>query len=171
MWWRVERGGREWERVKGERNRRAFRALIERGEAQGVLAFDGDEAVGWCAVGPRSEFPRTERVRALTSAWDAGTWSVNCFFVPARQRGRGVASKLLAAAVELARKRGARTLEGYPLRSPKRGEIAAAFAWTGVVPMFERAGFACTLRGDSPREVWSIDTARRRPAPRRTAKA
>jgi GNAT superfamily N-acetyltransferase len=163
MWWRVERGGKAWESAKGARNKRAFRELVEAGRADGLLAFEGAEPVGWCALGPRAEFPRTERVKALKSAWDGATWSVNCFYIPAQQRGRGVATKLLAGAIELARKRGARTLEGYPLRSTG-GDIPAAFAWTGVVAMFERAGFECAQRTDSPRELWRLSLPAKRAA-------
>ena len=169
MWWRVERGGKLWEASKGEPNRRAFRRLVTDGKALGVLAFEGGEAVGWCCVGPRADFPRTERVKALKGEWDEGTWSVVCFFVPAKQRGRGVASRLLEAAVALARRHGARTLEGYPVRATKamRGApIPAAFAWTGVTPMFAAAGFERACAVESARELWKLALGPRRRAPK-----
>ena len=143
MYWRLPRGGELWQRSKGEPNKRAFRRLDEAGRVQGALAFSGGEPVGWCCVGPRADFPRTERIKALRAEWDEHTWSVNCFYIPTAWRGRGVASRLLAVAIELARAGGARTLEGYPVRAMNRGKakIAAAFAWTGVPGMFERCGF------------------------------
>lgn len=169
MWWRVPKGGAAWERAKGEVNRRAFRTLVESGAARGVLAFESAEPVGWCCVGARSEFPRAERVKAIKSDWDAATWSVTCFFIPARARGRGVARALLAAAIEMARKGGARTLEGYPVRATgnSRALIPAAFAWTGVVRMFEGAGFErAGPRG--ARELWTRRLAPARARARRT---
>jgi predicted GNAT family acetyltransferase len=157
MYWRLPRGGSLWEEQKGAKNQRAFRRLVEAGEVHGVLAFDGEVPVGWCCIGPRGTFPRIERTRALaTLPWDERTWSVTCFYVPARQRGRGVASALLAAAVKAARARGAKVLEGYPVVSSKGkgAEIPAAFAWTGVPEVFARAGFRDESEPGATRPVW-----------------
>jgi len=146
MTWRVPRGGKLWDSVKGEPNRRAFRKLVAAGSAQGVLAFAaGDEqhAVGWCSVDRRAAFPRLANMPSLATDWDERTWSVTCFFLRPGWRGRGVGTALLAAAVELARAEGARRLEGYPAKPLAGGaRMPAAFAWTGLPAMFERAGFA-----------------------------
>ncbi len=75
MWWRVPMGGKVWEAAKGVPNREAFRSLVQSGRASGVLAFDGDRPVGWCAVGPRADFPRLERSKALARPWSDTTWS------------------------------------------------------------------------------------------------
>ncbi len=141
MWWRVPMGGKAWEAAKGAPNRAAFRALVESGQASGVLAFDGDVPVGWCAAGPRAAFPRLERSKALARGWSARTWSLNCLFVPARRRGQGIARALVAAAVALARRGGAGEIEAYP-QALRRGERqAGAFVWTGVPSLFEPLGF------------------------------
>ena len=68
MWWRVPMGGKTWDAAKGAPNRAAFRALVESGQATGVLALDGDTPVGWCAIGPRAMFPRLERSQWLVRA-------------------------------------------------------------------------------------------------------
>jgi GNAT superfamily N-acetyltransferase len=148
MWWRVPRGGKLWEESKGEPNRRAMAKLVKAGRVHGILAFADGEPVGWCCVGPRADFPRLERTKAFAGDWDAGTWSVTCFYVPARWRRQGLAGKLLDAVVDLARELGARNLEGYPVK-PARGagaSVPATFAWTGVEPLFERRKFKA--RGD-----------------------
>ncbi len=106
MGWRVPMGGRTWDAAKGEPNRRAFRTLVESGEAGGVLAFAGDEPLGWCAIAPRAQFPPIDRSKALAREWHHGTWSLNCLFVPSRARGHGVGSALVAAAIDLARSSG-----------------------------------------------------------------
>lgn len=140
MTWRV-RSGRAWEAAKGEPNRRAFRRLVEAGRVFGALAFDGDEPVGWCNVGPRADYERLLNSRVLATPSPA-TWAVTCFYIPAARRGQGVASALLRHAVDLARRHGAPALEGYPVEpTGKGGRIPAAFAWTGVRSLFERAGF------------------------------
>jgi GNAT superfamily N-acetyltransferase len=50
-----------------------------------------------------------------------------------------VATALLEAAIAAAREDGATVLEGYPVVSA--GRQAAAFVWTGTVPLFEKFGF------------------------------
>lgn len=142
MWWRVERGGKLWEETRGEPARRAFRELVSSGKARGILAFAGGRPLGWCAYGPRAEFPRTERVRAYRRDDTAGVWSVNCFYIARQHRGRGVARALLRAAVDACRRQGAAVVEGYPVTETADGQrLAAAFAWTGPLAIFEEAGF------------------------------
>jgi GNAT superfamily N-acetyltransferase len=65
-------------------------------------------------------------------------WSIGCFFVKAGWRGRGVATALLTAALRALRRQGARIVEAYPVKGSR---IPAAFAWTGTLPMFLKAGF------------------------------
>lgn len=156
MWWRVPMGGRTWDAAKGEPNRRAFRALVESGRASGLLAFAQDEPVGWCAVGPRGEFPRLERSKGLARDWDARTWSLNCLFVPAKHRGRGVASALVAAAVAHARARGARELEAYPQAVRPGVPLAGAFAWTGVPSLFLAQGFEPVIPHERGRGLYLL---------------
>ncbi len=138
MTWRTERGV-DWDAVKGPTNKRRFKRLVTSGGVAACLARVDGEPVGWCCLGPRRDFPRLERSRIPTSA-DADDWAVVCFYVPASQRGRGVARHLLAAAVDLARDSGARVLEGYPVRV-KDGAYPATFAFVGVPRLFERCRF------------------------------
>lgn len=152
MWWRVPRGGKLWEESKGDKNKRAFKKLVAAGNATGCLAFADGEPVGWCSVGPRAVFPRLERTKALATDWDESTWSITCFYIPARWRHRGVATAILAGAVQVARDGGAKHLEAYPVKSTKGfgHEIPAAFAWTGVPQLFEKHRFRdVTPKGNS----------------------
>jgi GNAT superfamily N-acetyltransferase len=114
---------------------------VESGEASGILALAGDEPVGWCAIGPRAQFPRIDRSRALRRDWTERTWSLNCLYVPARHRGRGVATALVAAAVAYARRRGAGEIEAYPQALAPGERQAGAFVWTGVPSLFLAQGF------------------------------
>ena len=158
MWWRVPMGGKAWDAAKGSPNREAFRSLVQSGRASGVLAFDGDRPVGWCAVGPRGDFPRLERSKALARAWSDTTWSINCLYVPARERGRGVATALVDAAVALAFERGAREIEAYPQVVQRGQRQAGAFVWTGVPALYERAGFTAPLPRDKGRVLYLLPT-------------
>lgn len=140
MAWRLGRS--EWEAGRGEPNRRALRRLVTRGQALGALAVAEERAVGWCSVGPRADFTALAQKRALATDWDARTWSVTCFFVHKEWRQRGLGKRLLETAVGLARAHGATRVEGYPAALPRDGSaLPAAFAWTGLPQVFERAGF------------------------------
>ncbi len=158
MHWRVPRGGKLWEESKGEKNRRSFRALVTAGRVHACLAFDGENApVGWCCLGPRRDFPRLSTVRALRGVSGEDDWAVVCFFVRSKARKSGVGTALLRAAADLARRRGARSLEGYPVDPKGRGDVPAAFAWTGVTAVFERAGFENVTPQGVARPVYRAD--------------
>lgn len=154
MTWRIPHGGKLWEQNKGEPNRRAFRALVRAGRVFGALAFADDEPVGWCCVGPRADFPRLRTIKALQTDWDERTWSVTCFFIRSAWRRRGVARRLLAEALRVARARGVRRVEGYPVKPYGTGPIPAAFAWTGVPRLFECQKFVRITPPGTSRDVY-----------------
>jgi len=143
MWWRVPRGGALWRETAGEPAHRALGDLVAAGRAHGVLAYEDGEPVAWCGFGPRRDFPRTERVRAYArDDVDHGLWSINCFFIPPRHRGRGLTRMLAAAAVEACRRRGARVVEAYPVTTTADGRpVSPSFAWTGPLKIFTELGF------------------------------
>jgi GNAT superfamily N-acetyltransferase len=72
---------------------------------------------------------------------DKPVWSIVCFVVGKKARGRGVATRLLDAGVDYARGHGARLLEAYPVDVAEGQRIASADAYRGTLTMFERAGF------------------------------
>ena len=87
----------------------------------GLVAYLDGEPVGWCAVEPRTAYAGL--VRNNRVPWegrdedktDDSVWAVTCFFTRAGFRKRGVSRALARAAVDFARERGARALEGYPM--------------------------------------------------------
>jgi ribosomal protein S18 acetylase RimI-like enzyme len=110
-------------------------------EAPGLVAFEGDRAVGWVSLGPRADFERIVRSRVIPRIDERPVWSIVCFAVSPTARGRGIARALLGAAIEHARVRGAVALEAYPV-VPGEGEaVQSDAAFTGTLPMFEAAGF------------------------------
>ncbi len=140
MYWRLS--GEEWNAIKGEGARRRFKDLVTTGKAHGILAYCDGEPVGWAAFDARPDFARLNRSPALKCQDADRVWSIPCFFVKRGYRGKGVARRLLEHAVRSLRKRGAAVVEGYPVKPREDGRpVPAAFAWTGLLPMFERAGF------------------------------
>jgi GNAT superfamily N-acetyltransferase len=123
------------------------RKLTRREVAPGVLAYDGDEVVGWAAVAPRAELPYA-RSRKIPHVDDLPVWSVWCFRVRVRHRGQGVAHALLEGAVAFAGEHGAPAVEGYPVDN--RGEkVDATMAYVGTRALFEATGFAFACRTDA----------------------
>jgi predicted GNAT family acetyltransferase len=161
MWWRVPRGGKLWAESKGAKNREAFRQLVEQGSVQGILAFSGKQPVGWCSFGPRSAFPRLERVKALKRSWSEQTWSINCFYVPRAWRGSGIAKRLVEEATKAAFQLGASEVEGYPVMPAEPGSaLPAVFAWTGVPALFKSNGYRELLKQHGHRRVYLATSSR-----------
>jgi len=105
----------------------------------GVLAYDGDDVVGWAAVAPRADttFARNRKIPHLD---DLDVWSVWCIRVRPGHRGEGISHPLLAGAVEFARSHGAPAIEGYPVDN--RGQkVDLTMAYVGTRTLFEKAGF------------------------------
>ena len=150
MWWRLRRS--EYEKKKGTGNKRAFHGIVKSGEPAGVLAYAGGKPVGWCAVAPRRDYPVLERSRILKPVDEQPVWSVTCFYVPRENRRSGLTAKLLRAAVDYAREKGAMIVEGYP-QDPKKGTMVDAFAWTGFVSAFKKAGFKEVARRSKTRPI------------------
>ncbi len=80
----------------------------------GVLAYDGDEPVGWCSVASRTTYVKLERSKTMPSVSDAPTWTILCFFVPRVRRGQGISTVLLSGALAYAMASGAEVVEAYP---------------------------------------------------------
>src|SRR5690606_27243720 len=112
--------------------------LMTRGPI-GVLAYDGDEVVGWAAVALRAD-TTFARNRKIPHVDDLDVWCVWCIRVRPGHRGKGISHRLLAGAVDFARSQGAPAIEGYPVDN--RGEkVDLTMAYVGTRALFEKAGF------------------------------
>jgi len=149
MWWRSTRP--QFNKQKGEGNKRALKKIVDSGEVPGIIAYAHDQPVAWCSVAPRESYPALERSRVLKRIDEEPVWSVVCFFVAKHFRGRGVTVPLLRGAVEHAKKHGATIVEGYPV-DPKK-PMSAAFLFTGVASVFRKAGFVEVLRRSETRPI------------------
>ena len=142
----------QWERSKGEQNRRSMKRLVETGERPpGLLAYLGREVVGWISIEPREAFSKLARSRVLAPLDDKPVWSVVCFFIKREFRGRGLSVALIEGAVEHARKRGARIVEGYPV-DPKK-PMPPVFAFTGIASAYRKARFKEVVRRSDTRPI------------------
>jgi GNAT superfamily N-acetyltransferase len=128
----------------------------------GLVAYAGEEPVGWVAVEPRPAYPK---LRSSRVPWtgreedrdDDGVWSVTCFVVRRGFRRRGLTYVLARATVPHARGRGARALEGYPMVVPPGKVVTWGEMHVGARQVFEEAGFVQVSAPTLRRVVMRVD--------------
>jgi GNAT superfamily N-acetyltransferase len=160
--------GESWNSVGSEELAFRFRTQTDCGHAgssrtSGLVAYLDGEPVGWCAVEPRNAYPRLllkTRVpwegRAEDKA-DESVWAVTCFVTRTGFRRRGVSRALARAAVDFARQRGARALEGYPMITQPGQEVTWGELHVGSRSIFADAGFSEVSHPTLRRVVMRID--------------
>ena len=145
--WRVPKGGKTWELIKGSPAKQAMKELFASGKITGLLAFKNNDPAGWCSYGPRVGFPRTETVKAYKRDDIDKVWSINCFFIDKNHRNNGLSRKLLKAALRFLGKRKINLVEAYPVTETKDGRrLPPAFSWTGPLKIFSDEGFEIIQR-------------------------
>ncbi len=153
-WCQYYRSEGSYEHESRQRNRAAMRRQVTTATVpHGVLAYDGRRPVGWCAVAPRDDYPRLKRMQAARGTHgEDGLWSVTCFVVRVGHRRKGVAAQLLRAAVDFARRHGARIVEAYPVDASVR-PTGSSGLFQGPLSMYLHAGFIEVARPSASRSV------------------
>lgn len=141
-----------YERQKRDsKSRKSFlRRRVTSGVPVGIIGYLGDVAVVWCSIAPRPTY------RALGGIDNPdedpnGVWSLVCFYVPRKLRGRGLARRMIAAAVEQARRKGARVVEAYPV-----DRDSPSYRFMGFVHSFKAEGFQVVGRAGTRRHVMRL---------------
>jgi hypothetical protein len=162
QWFRVRNSG--WQVGTPSTNREALRAEVAsagpRQPPPGVIAYVDGEPRGWCAIGPRTGYPRLlastrvgPRVLEGDDLDDESVWSVTCFVVPVGQRRQGLGHVLLDGAVSMARDHGATVVEAYPVDVSEKGSTSSANLYHGTLSMFVEAGFREVARPAAARPL------------------
>jgi GNAT superfamily N-acetyltransferase len=146
MYWRI---GSAYRRQPPAVNKEAFRTAVSDGPPPGLLALDGETAVGWCQLTPRDALPALDLAWRLRRVDDVPVWAISCFYIRKGYRRQGVSGVLTAAALESARRAGAVAVEAYPLDA----ELTPSSSHTGYASTFERAGFVTVARHVPPRPI------------------
>ena len=151
-----------WSSLSGEERHRRLREQTRCDDPRaqttsGLVAYLGQEPVGWVAVEPRTAYPRLPKVRTVWSGrqedkTDDGVWAVTCFVTRKGYRKRGITYALAAATVGFARDQGARALEAYPMITSPGKEITWGELHVGSRQVFADAGFT-EVSHPSPRRV------------------
>jgi hypothetical protein len=144
-----------------EEKKQLIRARIEAGPPPGLLAFEGERAVGWMQVGPRADVPQwnnTARASApldRADATDPAVWAISCFFLRTSARSRGLTHGLVAAGIDLARQSGARRVEACPMVLSKDASSVGLFV--GSKAVFDKAGFAVVAQKTPNRPLMRLE--------------
>src|SRR6266542_3419107 len=127
---------------------RRQRRLEDRGAATACRARQVDNTGGSGSMPDRGEVRRSPVMKPVD---DRPVWSIVCFFVDRRARGRGLSERMLRAAVDYARSCGARLVEAYPVDRDERSH--PDFMFFGAKSMYDRAGFREVARRRPTRPV------------------
>jgi len=146
MYWRI---GSQYRRNPRVANKKAFREIVKQGPPPGLLAFEGELAVGWCQLTPRDDLPWLDRAWRLRRVDDVPVWSISCFYIRKGYRRQGVTSALIEAAKQYAKRAGAQALEAYPLDA----ELTPSASSTGYASTFARTGFKIIASHTPPRPI------------------
>jgi GNAT superfamily N-acetyltransferase len=138
-------------------NRKALRALVDKGTPVGLVGYRDGVPVGWISFGPREDFARLANSPVMKPVDAQPVWSVICFVVPSEHRGQGVARQLLDAAIAWCRKRKVKLLEAYPVDRADRSQDTSL--WFGAKSMFDAAGFEEVARRKPERPVVRLKVA------------
>ncbi|HMF94914.1 MAG TPA: GNAT family N-acetyltransferase [Vicinamibacterales bacterium] len=150
MYWRIGAGYR---RRPASRNKADFRRIVRRGPPPGLLAFDGDIAVGWCQLTPRADLAIVDRTWRLRRIDEVPVWSISCFYVRKGYRRGGVSAALINGAIRAAKRARAPAIEAYPLDAA----LTPSASSTGFASTFERLGFKTLVRHVPTRPIMRLD--------------
>ncbi len=126
-------------RMDKQAKREAMLRRVADGVPVGVLAFDGDEPVGWCSVAPRTTYARLAASRVMPTV-NEDAWTVLCLFLRRSHRDRGLSRHLVDGAVAYAREQGARVVEAYPFDTAGITATHMGHSRTYAACGFEREG-------------------------------
>lgn len=155
-----------WHAVGEEEREHRFRTQAECGYPEsattsGLVGYLDAEPVAWCAVEPRTAYPRL--TRPVTWAGrdedkaDPGVWAVTCLVTRTPYRWQGFTYQMIAAAVEFARERGAHAVEGYGMLTEPGKVITWGELHVGSRSAFAAAGFREVNHPTKRRVVMRID--------------
>jgi GNAT superfamily N-acetyltransferase len=153
MWFR--RRASEMAKSKARENKADLKALVEGGEEPGLIAYVDGEPAGWISLDRRERYARLEHSRVFKRVDDRPVWSVVCFVIAKSHRRTGLSGKLLAAAVNYAKDRGAETLEAYPVEPGE--DLTGDHGYQGIRSVFDRAGFNEVKRASNGRPIMRLE--------------
>ncbi|OAP48365.1 acetyltransferase [Sinorhizobium americanum] len=138
-----------------------IRERIEADPPPGILGYCEGRPVAWVQVGPRHDVPQFNSPRTCSrpleerEAEDAHVWAISCFFLSTPLRGKGLSHRMLAAAIDHARRGGAHCLDACPIDHTKQPKSVALYI--GSTSIFDAAGFEMVACRKDGRPLMRLD--------------
>jgi GNAT superfamily N-acetyltransferase len=110
--------------------------MLNQNKIHGYLAFDGEQAIGWCNAADMDSYVGFVPDFARKSTCGK-TISIVCFEIAPEYRGQGIASAFIERVCNDARQNGYTAVEGYAIVSDKRND----FDYQGPYHLYQKAGF------------------------------
>ncbi len=110
--------------------------MLAQNKIHGYLAYDGDQAIGWCNAADTESYAGfvPDFARNITCG---KTISIVCFEIAPEYRGMGIASAFIDRVCSDARSNGYAAVEGYAKLSDRRDD----FDFQGPYRLYQKAGF------------------------------
>ncbi len=147
VWRRMPKG---ISRSDSKAKKQALRQRAEDETPIGILGYVDEAPVAWCSIAPRDTY-RELGGSKFPMDTSASVWSIACFFVPRKLRGKGITRHLISAAVDHAKEKGATVVEAYPVDPD-----SPSYKFMGLVPTFEALGFEEVGRAGTRRHVMRL---------------
>lgn len=110
--------------------------MLGKNQIHGYLAYDGDQAVGWCNAADIESYAGF--IPAFAREITCGkTISIVCFEIAPGYRGMGIATTFIDRVCADAKEKGYVAVEGYPKLSDQRND----FDYQGPFSLYQKAGF------------------------------
>ncbi len=110
--------------------------MLGKNQIHGYLAYDGDQAVGWCNAADIESYAGF--IPAFAREITCGkTISIVCFEIAPGYRGMGIATTFIDRVCADAKAKGYVAVEGYPKLSDQRND----FDYQGPFSLYQKAGF------------------------------
>jgi GNAT superfamily N-acetyltransferase len=148
-------------KMQPEERKAHIGARIAAGPPPGILAYSGVEPVAWVQVGPRHDVPQFNSPRTVSrpleegDATDPSVWAISCFFLLPKLRGKRLSHRLLAGAIEHARRAGARYIDACPIDHVKQPKSVTLCI--GSTAIFDAAGFDVVERRKDGRPLMRLE--------------
>ncbi len=141
----------QWNKTRGEKAREMALINVARGYTRGYLARDGERIVGWCHTNHHAKLLRLKSF--LDPYLPEGRIAVVvCFMIHPDYRHRGIASRLLQAAIEASKAEGYTAVIGLPSRPNAVPELQ----YHGNRELYLKAGFK-KVAEKSGQEIFMLD--------------
>lgn len=147
--------------MPAEERKAHIRGRIDAGPPPGILCYAKGAPLAWVQVGPRHDVPQFNSPRTVSrpleegDAQDPSIWAVSCFFLLPKLRGKGMSHRLLAGAIDHARRQGVRLLEACPIDHVKQSKSVTLCI--GSTAIFDAAGFEMIARRKDGRPLMRLE--------------